>query len=137
MLKSDLRDFSAACIIVKGITVVAETNNVKRNKTVAFKNNAQFINCIFKINCLQIDNAEELDAVMPMYNLLEYSKNYRKTARSLWNYYRYEPRDPLSSNSESFKYKTNIKGNQYNLVACDAGMMQTKMVKIKLKLLFR
>ena len=45
-----------------------------------------------------------------MYNLLEYSKNYRKTTGSLWNYYRDEPSDPLSFNSESFKYKTSIKG---------------------------
>ena len=47
---------------------------------------------------------------MPMYNLLEYSKNYRKTTGSLWNYYRDEPSNPLTSNSESFKYKTNIVG---------------------------
>ena len=45
-----------------------------------------------------------------MYNLLEYSKNYRKTTGSLWNYYRDEPSNPLSSYSESFKYKTNISG---------------------------
>ena len=53
---------------------------------------------------------------MPMYNLLEYSKNYRKTTGSLWNYYRDEPSNPLSSNSESFKYKTNIVGEtpEYN-----------------------
>ena len=47
---------------------------------------------------------------MPMYNLLEYFKNYRKTTGSLWSYYRDEPSNPLSSNSESFKYKTNIVG---------------------------
>ena len=52
-----------------------------------FKNNAPFINCISKINGVKIDKAEDLDAVMPMYNLLEYSKNYRKTTGSLWNYY--------------------------------------------------
>ena len=52
---------------------------------------------------------------MPMYNLLEYSKNYRKTTRSLWNYYRDEPGDPLSLDSESFKYKTSITGNTYNV----------------------
>ena len=46
-----------------------------------------------------------------MYNLLEYSKNYRKTTGSLWNYYRDEPSNPLSSNSESFKCKTSITGN--------------------------
>ena len=45
-----------------------------------------------------------------MYNLLEYSKNYKKTTGSLWNYYRDQPSDPLSTNSESFKYKTSIVG---------------------------
>ena len=47
---------------------------------------------------------------MPVYDLLQYSKNYRKTAGSLWNYYRDEPNNSLSSNSESFKDKTNIVG---------------------------
>ena len=53
-------------------------NNTKRNKSVAFKNNAPFINCISKINGIKIDNAEDLDVVMPMYNLLEYSNSYKK-----------------------------------------------------------
>ena len=47
---------------------------------------------------------------MHMYNLLQYSKNYRKTTGSLWNYYRDEPSNPLSSNSEFFKNKTSIVG---------------------------
>ena len=47
---------------------------------------------------------------MPMYNLLEYSKNYEKTTGSLWNYYRDQPSNPLSTTSESFKYKTRIVG---------------------------
>ena len=67
-----------------------------------------------------------------MCNLLEYSKNYRKTTGSLWNYYRDEPSDPLSSDSESFKYKTSITGNTYNIGV----MMKIKLVKMKLKLLF-
>ena len=50
-----------------------------------------------------------------MYNLLEYSKNYKKTLGSLWNYYKDEPRDPFSTNFESFKYKTSIVGNTYNV----------------------
>ena len=50
-----------------------------------------------------------------MYNLLEYSKNYRKTTGSLWNYYRDEPSNRLSSNSESFKYKTSITENTCNV----------------------
>ena len=59
---------------------------------------------------VKIDNAENLDVVMPMYNLLECSKNYRKTTGSLWNYYRDEPSIPPSSNSGSFQCKTNIVG---------------------------
>ena len=47
---------------------------------------------------------------MPMYNLRQYSKNYRKTTGSLQNYHRDEPSNPLSSNSETFKYKTSILG---------------------------
>ena len=111
MLRSDLFDFSDAHIVVEGnITLEGDNNANKWNKNLAFKNNAPFINCISKINGVKIDNAEDLDVVMPMYNLLEYSKNYRKTTGSLWNYYRDEPSNPLSSNSESFKYKTSIVG---------------------------
>ena len=79
MLRSDLCDFSDAYIVVKGTITVVRPNNAKRNKAVTFKNNAPFINCISKINGVKIDNAEDLDVVMSMYNLLEYSKNYRKT----------------------------------------------------------
>ena len=88
---------------------------MQKDKAVAFKNNAPFINCISKINGIKIDNAEDSDVIMHMYNLLEYSKNYRKTTVSLWNYYRDETSDPLSSNSECFKYKTSITGNAYNI----------------------
>ena len=115
MLRSDLCNFSDAYIIVKRDITVTNPNNAKRNKAVAFKNNAPFINCISKINGIKIDNAEDLDVVMPMYNLLEYSKNYRKTTGSLWNYYRDQSSNPLSTNSESFKYKTSITGNTYNV----------------------
>ena len=100
MLRSDLCDFSNAYIVGKGTITVVRPNNRKRNKAVALKNNAPFIN---------------LDVVMPMYNLLEYSKNYQKTTGNLWNYCRDEPSDPLSSNSESFKYKTSIQENTYNI----------------------
>ena len=83
---------------------MAVTNpiNAKTNKAVAFKNNAIFINCISKINGVQIDNAEDLDVLMAMYNLLNFSKKYRKTIGSLWDYYRDEPSAALSPNSESF-----------------------------------
>ena len=99
IIRSDLCDFSDAYIVVKGnITVIKKiftandfeapnntaaiataTNNANNNafgkKKLVFKNNAPFINCITKINGTKIDNAEDLDVVMPMYNLPEYSKN--------------------------------------------------------------
>ena len=125
----DFFDYSGAYIVVKGDIIVTNPNGAKRNKSVAFTNNAPFINCISKINGVQIDNAEDLDVVMLMYNLLEYSKNYRKTTGSLWNYYRDEPSDPLSFNSESFKYKTSIQGNTYNVGAGEEGYDANKVGK--------
>ena len=111
MLRSDLCDFSDAYIVVEGdITLEGDNDANKRNKNLAFKNNAPFINCISKINGVKIYNAEDLDVVMPMYNLLEYCKNYRKTTGNIWNYYRDETSNSLSSDSESFKQKTSIVG---------------------------
>ena len=71
MLRSDLCDFSDAYIVVKVDIAVTEPNNARRNKSVAIKNNAPFINCISKINGVQTDNAEGLDVVIAMYNLLQ------------------------------------------------------------------
>ena len=107
MVTSDLCDYSDAYIVVKGRVIVDKitftandfdalnnaaanataTNTLNDNefgeKNLVFKNNAQFINCISKTNGVKIDNAEDLDALMPMYSFLEYSKNYRKTTGSL------------------------------------------------------
>ena len=136
MLRSDLYDFNDAYIVVKGTITVTEPDNAKENKEVVFKNNAPFINCFSKINGVKFDNAEDLDVVMPKYNLLEYSKNYRKTTGILRNYYRDEPSNLFSSDSESFKYKTRIQGNTYNIDVVKLVMMKIKLVKMKLKLLF-
>ena len=127
MLRSDLCDFSDAYIIVKGVITVTDPDNSKRNKAVAFKSNAPFINCISKTNGAKTDNAEDLDVVMSMHNLLEYSKNYRKTTDSLWNYYRNEPSNPFSSDSEYFRYKTSITGNTYTVAAGEAGYDANKV----------
>ena len=81
ILRSDLRDFNDAFTVTKGTITVSAPNNANKNKAVAFKNNAPFINCISKINGVKSDNAEGLDVVMPMYNLLEYSKNYKKNSK--------------------------------------------------------
>ena len=79
MLRSDLCDFNDAYIVVKGNITVTNPDDAKKiNKEVTFNNNAPFINCILKINGVKIDNAGDLDIVRPMYNLLEYSKNYKK-----------------------------------------------------------
>ena len=91
MVRSDLCDFNDAYIVVKGKVTVTKPNNDAYDKKLAFKNNAPFLSCIAKINNTFIDNAEDLDVVMAMYNLLEYNKNYSKTTGSFWNYYRDEP----------------------------------------------
>ena len=123
MLKSSLCDYSDAYILVKGkITNAGAGNDAaarqadERNKGVVFKNCAPFINCISKINNTQIDNAKDIDIVMPMYNLIEYSDNYAKTTGSLWQYFRDEPLDDDDDieNSESFKSKTKITGKTPN-----------------------
>ena len=81
MLRSDLCNFGDAYIIVKGKIALTKTDGRGfidiRNRFLAFKNNARFTNCISKINNVLTDNAEGLDVVMPMYNLIEYSKNNR------------------------------------------------------------
>ena len=120
---------------MKGVFTVTEPENVKWNKSFAFKNNASFINSISKINGVQTDNAEDLDVVISMYNLLECSKNFRKTRVSLWNYYKDEPNNPLSPNSESFKYKTSITEILTNLLIMLI-MMQPKITEMKLRLLY-
>ena len=90
MLKSSLCHYSYAYILVKGTISVnnspagdAINNN---NRKVIFKNCAPFTNCISEINNTQIDNAKDIDIVIPMYNLIEYSDNYAKTTGSLWQY---------------------------------------------------
>ena len=143
MLRSNLCDFSDAYIVVTGnITVTKKTftandidapnntavnvtatntanNNAFGDKKLVFKNSAPFINFISKINGVKTDNTEDLDVVMPMYNLLVYSKNYKKITGSLWNYYRDESSSTIGDNninhsllnSESFDYKSSFMEN--------------------------
>ena len=58
------------------------------NEKLTFRNNSSFRSCISKIRNTFIDNTEDLDLDMPMYNMLEYSDNYSMTSGSFWNYYR-------------------------------------------------
>ena len=85
MLKSSLCDYSDAYILVKGTITIngrgadaAARQADERDKGVSIKNCAPFINCISEINNTQIDNGQDIDIVMPMYNLIEYSDNYAK-----------------------------------------------------------
>ena len=97
------------------------------------KNNAPFVSCITRINNEFIEDADDLDIVMPMYNL-KYSKNYRKTIGSLYNYYRDELTNDNNNNfanrnvvnSNAFKYKNKIIGNTYNVDAGTAGYNANK-----------
>ena len=126
MLRSDLCDYSDPYVWVKGKIYVTNPNNdANFDRRLTLKNNAPFISCISKINGKLIEDAEDLDIAMPMYNLLEYSKNYEKTTGSLFNYYRDEPNKATIGNgdnainisirdSKSFDYKANITGRLAN-----------------------
>ena len=90
MLKSSLCDYSDAYIVVKGkITITGAGDDTgarqadERDKDVAFQNCAPFTNCISEINNTQIDHCKDVDIVMPLYDLLEYSDNYAKASGSL------------------------------------------------------
>ena len=124
MLRSSLCDYSDAYILVKGNISVnnnagagAAANNT--NKKVIFKNCAPFTDCISKINNTQVDNAKDIDIVMPMYNVIEYSDHYSKTSRSLWQYCNGIPAvnnngDIVDFNganaTDSFNFKSKITG---------------------------
>ena len=127
MLKSSLYDYSDAYILVKGTISINNTaaqsapNNT--NKKVIFKNCAPLTNCISGINNTQIDNAKDVDIVMPMYNSIEYSDNYAKTTGSLWKYCKDIPaRDnndeiiafDTNNLTDSFKFKAKITGQTGN-----------------------
>ena len=113
MLRSNLCDYADAYILVNGtITITGARDDTaarqadERDKGVTFKNCAPFVKCIRRKNNTDIDNAEDIDIVMPMYNLIEYSDNYSKTSGSLWQSYKDGSNDNLED-SESFKYKVN------------------------------
>ena len=118
MLRSNLCDFSDAYILVKGtITITGAGDNAaarqadERNKGVIFKNCAPFVKYISRINNREIDNAKDIDIVILMYNLIEYSDNYSKSSESLWQYWK-DVTDNNLADPESFKYKIKITGNR-------------------------
>ena len=103
--------------------------------------------CITKINNETIEDAEDLDIAMPMYNLLKYSKNYRNTVGSLYDYCRDKLSDDADDNnfnniklvnSNAFRHKNKITENTYNVNATadgdDANKEGTQTIELAIQL---
>ena len=138
MLKSSLCDYSDAYILVKGTisvnnTAAADAAVNNTNKKVIFKNCAPFTNCISEINNIQIGNAKDIDIVMSMYNLIEYSDNYAKTTGGLWQYCKDIPARNNNNNTiiifaennltDSFNFKVKFTGQTGNNGTKDVEIM--------------
>ena len=129
VLKPNLCDYADAYILVNG--TVREANAVDDDTRLAVKNCAPFTKCDLEINDEHVDTAENLDIVMPMYNLIEYSDNYQDSSATLYQYKRDEPPANLANNlatnnSSSFKYKVNLLGNP--VVADNVAKLNVKIV---------
>ena len=140
MLKSSLCDYSDAYILVKGTitvnnTVAADDDANNTDKKVIFKNCAPFTNYISKINNTQVHNVKDIDIVMPMYNLIEYSDNYAKTFRSLWQYFKDIP--AVDNNNAIVNFAESNFANSFNFkvkMTGQTGNDQTKNVEIMVPL---
>ena len=116
ILKSNLCDYTDTYILGKGTITITDAGDNdaakpldERNKSVIFKNCAPFTKCISRINVIEVDNTQDIDIVIPMYNMIEYSNNYSKTCGSLWQYYKDDPNNNITQ-SESFTFKIKITG---------------------------
>ena len=138
MLPSDLCDYADAYILIKGTITVNDVVNgveneiIRGNRKIILKNNAPFVSCITTINNEFIEDADDLDIVMPMYNLLEYSKNYRKTISDDNNPNNFPNTNVV--NSGAFEYKNKITGNTYDVAAGAAGHDVNRVGKKEIEL---
>ena len=133
VIKLNLCDYSDAYILVTGDIKVS---GVAANTNVAFKNCTVFTRCVTHINDELVETAENLDIIMPMYNLLEYSDNYADSSGSLYQFKRDE--SPLNDaenllnfaldNSTSFKYKASLLGKATNADGHDRSLKKAKIV---------
>ena len=113
VLKSNLCDYAEPYTLVDGTIRAAAAD---ANTRLALKNCVPFIKCNLEINDEHVDTAENLDIVMPMYNLIEYSDNYQDSSVTLYQYKRVEPPDDIADNlaqdnSTSFSYKIKLLGD--------------------------
>ena len=127
VLKPNLCDYAEAYILVDGTIRAAA---VDANARLALKNCAPFTKCNLEINDEHVDTAENLDIVMPMYNLIEYSDNYQDSSATLCQYKQDQPPDALANNltrdnSNSFKYKVELLGDPVH-----AGSIARRTVKV-------
>ena len=112
VLKSNLCDFNDSYILVRGDITVTTSPTTQ----VSFKNCAPFTRCITKVDGITIDDAKDLDLVMPIHSLIEYSSNYSETTGILWFYSKDEATDfnnniVNTDDFKSFKYKAKLLGN--------------------------
>ena len=132
VLKPNLCDYAEVYILVDG--TIRATNAVNDTR-LALKNCAPFTKCNLETNDEHVDTAENLDIVMPMYNLIEYSHNYQDSSATLYQYKRDEPpeddavADLTADNSDSLKYKIKLLGN-VTRVAGNAACVRRLNVKI-------
>ena len=135
MLKSSLCDYSDAYVHVKGTvtvnnTAAADVDANNTNKKVIFKNCAPFTKCISEINNTNVDNAKDLDSVMPMYNIIEYSGNYSRTSGRLWQYCKDIP--AVNNNNTIVNFTNNNLTDSFNFkvkMTWRTGDNGTKMLK--------
>ena len=136
LLKPNLCDYTEAYILVDGTIRAGNALNATR---LALKNCAPFTKCNLEINDEHVNTAENLDVVMPMYNLIEYSDNYQDSSATLYQYKREEPpennavADLTADNSDSFKYKIELLGN-INQLAADFARVVRSNVKVAVPL---
>ena len=118
-------DYAEAYILVDGTIRAANALNDTR---LALKNCAPFTKCNLEINDEDVDRAENLDIVMPMYNLIEYSDNYQDSSATFYQCKRDEPPEDnavanlTADNSDSFKYKIKLLGNVAEVAGNAAGV---------------
>ena len=131
-------DYAEAYILVDG--TIRATNAVNATR-LALKNCEPFTKCNLEINDEHVDTAENLDIVMPMYNLIEYSDNYQDSSATLYQYKRDEsPEDDAvadltADNSDSFKYKIKLLGNVTEVAGNAAGVRRLNVKVVPLKYL--
>ena len=118
-------DYAEAYILVDGNIRAANAVNATR---LALKNCAPFTKCNLEINDEHVDTAENLDIVMPTYNLIEYSDNYQDSSATLYQYKRDEPPEAdaaaglTANNSNSLKYQIKLLGNVTEVAGDAAGV---------------